>query len=84
MTFLNHTPCSSGFIQDKCQILIDYFSFSFYSIDFKPWHNDTQVLKFSAMTVQEFTVALSDVFRMFWITMWINVGSNMYMSGEAS
>ena len=30
--------------------LIGYFSFGFYPIDFKPWHNDSYVLKFTAMT----------------------------------
>ena len=48
MTFLNHTSCSSEFIQNyldhymnQCQILIGYFSRSFYLIDFKRWHNES-------------------------------------------
>ena len=47
MIFLNHTSCSSGFIQDfldhymdQCQILMGFFSQSFYLIDFKPWQNE--------------------------------------------
>ena len=35
---------------DQCQILIGYFSQGFYPIDFKPWHNEPQVLNTIAMT----------------------------------
>ena len=45
MTFLGHTSCSSGFIQDfldhygSVSNLMGYFSFE-VPVDCKPWHND--------------------------------------------
>ena len=48
-----------------------YFSLSFYRIDFKPY-------------VTFIRHVLRDLFRIFWITMWINVGTLMYMSEKAN
>ena len=60
-----------------------YFSLSCYPIDFRPWYNDPYVLGRCAMTFFIRHV-LRDLFRIFWITMWINVGTLMYMSEEAN
>ena len=73
--------CSSGLIQhfldhfvDQCRIFMGYFSLSFYPIDFKL---GTMILRHCSFMLWEFTAVLSDLFRIIWITMWIDVGSMM-------
>ena len=60
-----------------------YFSLSFYLI-FTPWHTDPEVLGRCGMTFISHTCHdLPDFLQIFWITIWINVGPMIYISGEA-